>query len=456
MIRPKSPKSPKSLCEYIWKLEEEYDLINWNTNAIYPWQIIRLYIYYELSQKLGFFKNPHPKSSNLKFTASVKMLILAFKCYLTHNPLHINKKKYKNLIIPHSRKVNGIDIYTNHISNEIENKICVEETHFNKNYNLCFYYILAKLLSYFFPYKKLTNKDSDLIQSIENKINKDLDVRIKLKSSLQSKIKRFIILEKIYLKLLKKLEVESIITVTAYLKPHLISAAKKLNIASYEMQHGIIAKYHLGYSYPNNDFIHYSPDFLLTFGKYWFDKTPLASNLKPKIYGAPQNYFKENSVNKYKKLEDTILFCSQGVIGERLFLYCLDVCHLLPNKKLIFNIHPSELLNSYTKIMQKNKLKTPDNLIINDNADRFFEYLKTTEFQTGVFSTSLFEGLKYNKKTLLIDLPGIEYMENFIEEFNIRLVKTPTEFSQALENLTVFKTEDFNRFYDKRRKFNVL
>ena len=106
--------------------------------------------------------------------------------------------------------------------------------------------------------------------------------------------------------------------------------------------------------------------------------------------------------------------------------------------------------------MQKNKLKTPDNLIINDNADRFFEYLKTTEFQTGVFSTSLFEGLKYNKKTLLIDLPGIEYMENFIEEFNIRLVKTPTEFSQALENLTVFKTEDFNRFYDKRRKFNVL
>ena len=47
-------------------------------------------------------------------------------------------------------------------------------------------------------------------------------------------------------------------------------------------------------------------------------------------------------------------------------------------------------------------------------------------------------------------------MENFIEEFNIRLVKTPTEFSQALENLTVFKTEDFNCFYDKRRKFNIL
>ena len=156
--------------------------------------------------------------------------------------------------------------------------VCVEETYFNKHYNLCFYYVIYKIYAKFFHFKLLTDKDVNLINSIENDIYENLKIRIHLKVRIKSEIKKFLLLEKLYLKILKTLNIQHVILVVGYLKPYLISARKKLGIKTYEMQHGIITKYHLGYSYPNNDYVQYSSDYLLTFGDYWIETTPIASN----------------------------------------------------------------------------------------------------------------------------------------------------------------------------------
>ena len=38
-----------------------------------------------------------------------------------------------------------------------------------------------------------------------------------------------------------------------------------------------------------------------------------------------------------------------------------------------------------------------------------------SEYQLGVFSTALYEGVEFGCKTILADLPGIEYMDQFIK-----------------------------------------
>jgi hypothetical protein len=51
-----------------------------------------------------------------------------------------------------------------------------------------------------------------------------------------------------------------------------------------------------------------------------------------------------------------------------------------------------------------------------------YEQLANSEFQAGVFSTALYEGIEFNCKTILLDLPGIEYMDNFIEKYKPILI----------------------------------
>ena len=57
------------------------------------------------------------------------------------------------------------------------------------------------------------------------------------------------------------------------------------------------------------------------------------------------------------------------------------------------------------------------NIKVVTNID-LYEYLAKSEYQAGVFSTSLYEGIEFNCKTILLDVPGVEYMDKFIENYN--------------------------------------
>jgi len=441
--------TPKLVCEYIWELEERLGLVEWGVNSANPWQIIRLKVYYQITQKLGIFNDPHP-NSNLSILNKINFLFYSILAFVTQNPFlkSLSNKKKRSLIVPHSRKVSGVDIYTKRLEDSLTDSIVIEEKVINTNFTLSLYFIFSKIFSAIFPYSKLSTYDTNLIKEMENDILKQLDIKIDISKLIKSELRNFFILEKIYYKLLKKLGIKKIFTVVAYLKPYIVSSAKKLNIPIYEMQHGTITKYHLGYSYPNNNFVTHSPDYLLTFGKYWSETTPLAQNIEPVLYGAPMNHFKEEANCESSLLKDTILVCSQGVIGYKLFLFSLEVANLT-NEQVIFNIHPSESKEAYNKIINDLEIKVPKNFLINDSTKEFFNYLKTTEYQAGVFSTSLFEGLSYNKKTVLIDLPGVEYMEGLINKFNIPIVRTPKEFVLALKTAQVFDSKKSDYFYSK-------
>jgi len=48
-------KNIKDLCEYIWYLEDKYDLLNLEINGIHPWAAFRMDLYYEIGRKSGVF-----------------------------------------------------------------------------------------------------------------------------------------------------------------------------------------------------------------------------------------------------------------------------------------------------------------------------------------------------------------------------------------------------------------
>ena len=69
--------------------------------------------------------------------------------------------------------------------------------------------------------------------------------------------------------------------------------------------------------------------------------------------------------------------------------------------------------NKYNSL---NKLEKNHNIKIRTNIN-LHERLAISEYQAGVYSTSLYEGVEFNCKTILLDIPGIEYMEKFIKKY---------------------------------------
>ena len=45
----------KDLCEYIWYLEDKYDLFNLEINGVHPWAAFRMDLYYEIGKRHGIF-----------------------------------------------------------------------------------------------------------------------------------------------------------------------------------------------------------------------------------------------------------------------------------------------------------------------------------------------------------------------------------------------------------------
>ena len=442
----KNNYSVKNLCEFIWYLEEKYKLIDWKIKDIYIWQHLRIHIYYKLAMSLGILDEAHPihRKSILQKFKSIFSLSISF---FTKNPFFI--KAYSNILIPHPRRVNGVEIYSHNLIREIGKELSIIDNHNSSLKNSVTFDIYESLIALkvkvFYKFCNFNIKELEIIPKIQNEIKLKFNLDTKLTNLFCKETLRFDLLQKLYFNFFKRNKVNKVFIVVAYFKSYIIDAAKKLGIKTIELQHGTITKYHLGYSYPYNSIVAYAPEYILTFGRYWSDTTPLPINLISKVIGSPfVKQFDENYIFPSKK--KYITFCSQGVVGRSIFDFAYTVAKQISNYKIYFNIHPSEQPEVYENIL--NERGGLNNFILIYKKPNIFELLAHSEYQVGVFSTTLFEGIVLKNKLILIDLPGIEYMTALCEKEKVPIVKTPNEFLKEYSKTKIIK--GYKYFYDDK------
>lgn len=180
----------------------------------------------------------------------------------------------------------------------------------------------------------------------------------------------------------------------------------------------------MGYHYPNNDaYLEYFPDKLLLWDDYWklMADFPLPDS-KIGIYPFKFLQKKKKNYKKVQKIEDQILVISQGVIGDRIAKKILRQIESLKDFKIIFKLHPGEA-DRWTTYQFLPKLKNYPNVEIVDDFNKdIYYYFAQSKYVLGVFSTAVFEALEFNCEIILLDLPGIEYMEDFLKNDKAALV----------------------------------
>ena len=210
-----------------------------------------------------------------------------------------------------------------------------------------------------------------------------------------------------------------------------MEACRRSGVLCIELQHGTISPYHLGYHYPEGIEKKTVPDEFWSFGEYWHGKAEFPKSIKLVAFGYP---FLENQVSRYSGTQKSrmILFISQGSIGDRLSRIAAEAAgHIPVDIRIVYKLHPTEVLGwkeRYPWLAAAQQIE-----VMAGQAPELYELLAEAEWVAGVYSTAIYEGFRFGCKTVLFDLPGVEYMKDVLEAGDAILASSVSTINESLD-----------------------
>ncbi|MFG1911116.1 hypothetical protein [Kribbella sp. NPDC048928] len=361
-------------------------------------------VFHELTRRSGIHGAPHP----VRRTATGKAALVGRHVagVATRSPF---PGRYDALVVPHPRKPNGVEIYTDELRTLLGDRALILDSGINgvplpDSKNLDFFTSAAGAVH------RRTADDRGSAAALE----KLTGVRVPIGALLAREIPKHLRLRALYRTLLKKHRIRTVYLVVAYFHQHIVGAARDLGIRVVELQHGAISPFHLGYSYPGRPAVADQPDELWCFGSYWTDVADLPAGMRTEVMGAP---FLPAPGPK----TDRVVVLSQGTIGAELVRTAEAIATHYPDLEVLYRLHPSERPEDYT-IPPGVKLSTGGSTL---------DLLATAKYQVGVSTTALFEGMALGCRTAVADLPGHEYLDAPIAKGHAVLLQDPAQLTQA-------------------------
>lgn len=248
----------------------------------------------------------------------------------------------------------------------------------------------------------------------------------------------------LYEKLLRKFQPKLIVEVCHYGRQCMLvnEVAKKLNIPTIELQHGAISKDVVAYNYEVELEVPQLPTNIFVFSEFWkeFVKMPIPEE-RIRAVGFP--YF-DNKVIEYKAIErkdsrKTVLFISQGPIGNQLSQFAVELSKRLDTKeyKIIYKLHPGEYADWKEHYIE---LANSGIEVIDNYENNMYYFFSQSDIQIGVYSTALYEGIGFGLETYIYNTTyaDMDIIEKLIDKGYAKKVSTVEEI------LTNLKTENRN------------
>jgi len=423
-------KTLEELREFILYLEDKYDLLDFEIDGVKPWQLMRVQIDYDLGKVCGVMDTPH---TTMNFKDKVFNALHILKSSIFNNPFFASQSDI--VVFPHSRvrKIDGeyIDIYTHYFEQKLheENKnfIEIENPIFAKHYKPKepwryyndFILVAKNIISKFIKIKAI---DNDIIEKVQTEIENRVG-SYDLKQLFINTVKKSKVEYVLYKILLKRLQAKQIYLVVSYGGfGTMIKVAKDLGIETIEFQHGNFSKYHYGYYFgEDNKDLDYFPDKFYVWNKYWQNLINFPIDDKNIII--KKFDFMENKINSYKHIKrekNKAIVLSQGVLGDKIAEKIFQNWDYFKKFEIVYKLHPGEYdrYKGYENLMS---LVENENVTIATEID-LYELFSSCEYQIGIFSTALSEGVEFGCKTILLDLAGIEEMYKFREIYDVEVV----------------------------------
>jgi hypothetical protein len=435
------------VCEAIWDTERELGLLDWKVRGVAVWPIVRMRVFHELTRRSGLLGDPHP----VRRTTGDKLHLVGrhLVALVRHNPF-LRHRSYDAAVVPHHRKLDGVEIYSAQLRAELGDRALVLDSNINGvalpgadtlDFFTSFAGFRGRLrqrLGQRMGRRDLTAPDSERVTAIEDALDKRLGLRVPLTGLVGRELTKHLALRRLYRSLLRRRGIQTLYVVVGYFHQHVVAAARDLGIRVVELQHGTITPYHLGYSYPGSPAVPDQPDELWCFGPYWAETVDLPGGMTTRVIGAPfvRRLTPEQLVAKDPAL---VVFVSQGTTGQQLLPVATKLAELRPELSVVFRLHPSEHRSDYTAGV----VAGPDNIRLSGGratpgvdapVESTYDLMAAATYLAGVSTTALFEGMVLGCRTIVVDLAGAEYMAPAVERGDAISVGDAAELARRLDD----------------------
>lgn len=411
---------------------------------LYP--LLRVRIFYALTQGLGLFDNPHPNSKKPEAASDV-VPITNLDTF----------GKAKVVVLPFRRQVNATDPYSDRIleilaepknplvKNPGEIRVLkFEPTGDNSEPDM------QRLRAYFAEkylpaataqikgknFAKSAAAWKAIIDGLETEFGVDLE---KFRKYPPLAMRLALAEQQGFADFFKKISAKHLFIVNAYSEQSIVLGARKAGVEVHEIQHGFITALHPAYSYPSANgkpvSVGHAPDNLLVWGDFWVDNVPLPKGTKAVVTGPTAAFkaYREKVQNDNRIIPKQVLFTSQGAVATQLLTSAINTAKTLKDHNVIYRLHPNETLEDYERMATEIAGKSlPKNFSFSHKDPIFLDLVSQSEYLVGAFSTTLYEGLALGCKVLVLPLPGFEHVKRAIALDDMTLVSSLEELPGQL------------------------
>lgn len=435
------------------EIEEQYDLFSVSIGNIKIWQFIRAYLYPKLVENMCDIKAPEYNFKVAKLEEKE-----SFWHRLKTNPYLVYRRDL--LIVGSPRRVYDgkyyIDLFTDEIISHLKHSYYLFE---HCNY-IGGHYTPVKIKGikyndlYIHPQmKNCASKENrqklDFILSI---FEKEFSMKWSncQKKQMAGVINSLVFDCDIYYRrycafLLNRIKPKAVIIVKYYEMKNmiLIQEAKKRNIPTIELQHGMMDDVKPTYNYLKKHNLDTYPDHIFTFGEY--DKE-IAHYPIDKKYVIPVGYADlEKKKKLYRRTEtkkQITFFASSSLKLEEYAIYLNQV--LDKNVyKIVFKLHPMQY-SQWKKLYLQ--LDGTDIEVIDNNQKDSAYYLAQSDFVIGISTTVMFEATLFPCKIAIVKEDNYQSMQPLYQNKQAYLATTKEELADFVTNDNFFVPEQGNYY----------
>lgn len=401
------------------------------------WHLIRFNLFTMLSQEINRTGFAHTR---LRLVTRAFAKVSQMPNFFFKNPLLINKN-IDLLVFNHQRRIKNDGYYECLFTDKLLESLplahlTIEEPYLEKHYKpiknhhivysdwLNLDYSVVYLFQKVIVRKSIPQEIVDIYSNFKNEFESSITINQFFGLIFKSVIihKR---LKHLYRKVLKKTRPKVILEVVSYSSSRyaINEVAKEMGIPTVELQHGVIGPNHIAYNFLGDINLKTFPDYLYVFGEYWKKNTRFPINKDfIKVTGWP--YFEQKVIDYSVRISVdnlTILFVSQGTIGNKLSKLAVELSEILPKKfKVVYKLHPGE----YNRWKNEYPWLIGSNIEVIDHNERDIHYyLSISKTIIGVDSTTLFESLGYGHKIYVVPLKGYERFNDLISDKIFEIVR---------------------------------
>jgi len=274
-----------------------------------------------------------------------------------------------------------------------------------------------------------------LASHLSEMIIRDLGLNEYSEQRIATNLANFYWSKRLYKCILARIKPNIFLLTTAYSNHAMVAAAKELQLPVVEFQHGLIDRFHNGYSYTQAALKFKQhlplPDTIFLYGQYWANELTMRGFWGKDLVAVGSlrmDHYRQKVSTRKGSATYTLVITTQNVDIQPLIDFIQEYCRLAGednNYQISFKLHPAE--NDKSRYLSAFQYNPRVQIYLGTEAPSTYELLAGADLHASIYSTCHYEALALGVPTIILPFTNHQTVLHLVNSGGGILVKTPQD-----------------------------